>query len=468
MEPVSLTVGAVALVSLLTTCVECFAYVDSAKSCGRDLELLTTKFAIERARLLIWGESVGISSTNATGCTKVESAHVRPLVEQILNCIRMLFDDTNALTTRYGLKPTSNNEPSSSLPLLGPSTSNGAIGLSCLLKTSYIRFKSRIEQNHNRTGTAKKTKWAIRDKQKFVSLVDDIHRLIDGLEALTDSIDVAMKRAVLVRGELSTIEDLEDLRLIEEASAGNNQQWCDAASAVLGASISGSSGQHRISDWMSAVSDAWRSTVAGYEGSEPSWDLPEPSLSPTVIGLTCPYQECSTIRFRNGSEHKHKMSVHRIMPYDGNMRTFSCAVTDCPKKDKIWVRLDNFRQHCLRIHPYEMGDELLINPPGPEGGNLRYLQLDLNSDTLTLAFTLTKIFHPENGNIGIEAIEAMAIAWDKVKPAVSEILGVCVNKALREPIGERRTAISPCLFGLCSETKRKKQMRCQLAGRLTA
>ena len=116
MEPVSISIGAVGLVTLLTTCVECFEYIDAAKSCGRDMELLTTKFAIEKARLLIWGESVGILSTPA-GNTKVESPHVRPIVEQILNCIRMLFEDTNALTARYGLKPV--EDSASSLALTG-------------------------------------------------------------------------------------------------------------------------------------------------------------------------------------------------------------------------------------------------------------------------------------------------------------------------------------------------------------
>ncbi|KAI4221581.1 MAG: hypothetical protein L6R36_006801, partial [Xanthoria steineri] len=102
MEPVSLSIGAVGLMALLKTCVECFEYIDAAKTYGRNLELLTTKFAVEQARLLIWGESVGISSTNPTANNRVETPHVRPVVEQILNCIRMLFEDTNALTVRYG------------------------------------------------------------------------------------------------------------------------------------------------------------------------------------------------------------------------------------------------------------------------------------------------------------------------------------------------------------------------------
>ncbi|KAI4088321.1 MAG: hypothetical protein LQ339_008718 [Xanthoria mediterranea] len=276
MEPVSLSIGAVGLMALLKTCVEYFEYVDAAKTYGRNLELLTTKFAVEQARLLIWGELVGISFTNPTGSNRVETPHVRPIVEQILNCIRMLFEDTNALTVRYGLKCTDNEAPSSALLLAGPFDS---AGLTQRLKASYVRFKSRIESNHKQTSTANKAKWAIRDEKKFTSLVEDIHQLIDGLESVTNSAEIATKRAALIWEELSTVEDHEDLRLIEEATADGNQQWSDAASLALGASVCGASSHDRIGDWMSAVSDGLRSTTVDCAQSAPLWDLPEASTA---------------------------------------------------------------------------------------------------------------------------------------------------------------------------------------------
>ncbi|KAI4280203.1 MAG: hypothetical protein L6R35_005954 [Caloplaca aegaea] len=281
MEPVSISIGAVALISLLTTCVECFEYIDAATTCGRDLELLTTKFAIEKARLLIWGDSVGISSTNTIGNNKVESPYVRPIVEQILNCIRMLFEDTNALTAHYGLEPTHDD----ALAINRPSASAGSPGLRLRLKVSYIQFKSRVERRHNQTSTTKKTKWAIRDKHKFSSLVEEIHQFIDGLEAVTSSVEMVTKRAALVREELSTVEDPEDLRLIAEASVGSNQQWSDAASVALGASVCGTSDCKRIRDWMITASDARMSTVVDCAGSQPSLDLPEASTTRFSIDL---------------------------------------------------------------------------------------------------------------------------------------------------------------------------------------
>ncbi|KAL8643892.1 MAG: hypothetical protein Q9226_008053 [Calogaya cf. arnoldii] len=191
----------------------------------------------------------------------------------------MLFEDTNALAARYGLKQVSSDASSPSSALIGPSGSIQSVDLPLRLKASYIRFKSRIDQKHKQTSTTKKTRWAIRDKQKFMSLVEDIHQFIDGLEAITDSVEMATKRAALVREELSTVEDPEDLRLIVEACAVGNQQWSDAASVALDASACGAFNYHHIEDWMSAISDARASTIVDDATFEPSPELPEASAA---------------------------------------------------------------------------------------------------------------------------------------------------------------------------------------------
>ncbi|KAI4274932.1 MAG: hypothetical protein LQ337_003572 [Flavoplaca oasis] len=375
MEPVSVSIGAVGLVALLTTCVECFEYIDAAKSCGRDLELLTTKFAIEKARLLIWAESVGISSTNTSGNTKVESSHVRPIVEQILNCIRMLFEDTNALTARYGLKPAE------------PSGTTQSIALPLRLKTSYLRFKSRIDQTQKQTSTMKKTKWAIRDKGKFTSFVTDIHQFINGLEAITNSVEMATKRAALIREELSTVEDPEDLKLIAEACEDGNQQWSDAASEALGASVCGESNYERIREWMSANSDVQMSTIVDYAESDPSCDLSEttdfpyrnhddfgfqgnpnigffnsgPILSPPPVHLAnqtpsrlpnlCTSPECYRTFDSFYAFESHLRKDHNIA------KLLRCDVGDCLySNDETWT---DYRMHCILKHPDHDANELV-------------------------------------------------------------------------------------------------------------
>ncbi len=31
-------------------------------------------------------------------------------------------------------------------------------------------------------------------------------------------------------------------------------------------------------------------------------------------------------------------------------KSYMCAVPHCAKKNKVWPRADNFRQHCQRLH----------------------------------------------------------------------------------------------------------------------
>ena len=43
---------------------------------------------------------------------------------------------------------------------------------------------------------------------------------------------------------------------------------------------------------------------------------------------------------------RHKKSLHQV--YTG--KSYMCAAPHCAKKNKIWPRADNFRQHILRLH----------------------------------------------------------------------------------------------------------------------
>ncbi|KAL8786431.1 MAG: hypothetical protein Q9195_008201 [Heterodermia aff. obscurata] len=97
-------------------------------------------------------------------------------------------------------------------------------------------------------------------------------------------------------------------------------------------------------------------------GSSDTSQRPRPSAS-----LTCPYDDCGHIS-KNNSEHnthndtdRHMKSVHKVAPKNGTYRSYRCAAPNCPKKEKIWPRLDNFRQHCHRLHKGEAIDELVSN-----------------------------------------------------------------------------------------------------------
>jgi cytochrome c556 len=53
---------------------------------------------------------------------------------------------------------------------------------------------------------------------------------------------------------------------------------------------------------------------------------------------------------------RHKKSVHRI---NATENSFQCASETCRSKEKIWPRLDNFKQHIHRMHKDEDEGDLI-------------------------------------------------------------------------------------------------------------
>lgn len=53
---------------------------------------------------------------------------------------------------------------------------------------------------------------------------------------------------------------------------------------------------------------------------------------------------------------RHKKSVHRIGLLN---KSYQCASETCKNKEKIWPRLDNFKQHVERMHKDEDEADLI-------------------------------------------------------------------------------------------------------------
>ncbi|KAL8925522.1 MAG: hypothetical protein Q9208_003413 [Pyrenodesmia sp. 3 TL-2023] len=63
----------------------------------------------------------------------------------------------------------------------------------------------------------------------------------------------------------------------------------------------------------------------------------------------------------NNDLDQHKSNVHKIIPKNSSDGSYRCAARNCIKREKIWPRIDNFRQHCLRMHQDEDCEDLVRN-----------------------------------------------------------------------------------------------------------
>lgn len=56
---------------------------------------------------------------------------------------------------------------------------------------------------------------------------------------------------------------------------------------------------------------------------------------------------------------RHQKTRHNMQPAHGKSINYKCFGDSCPKHEKVWPRLDNFKQHLARMHTNE-DTEMLV------------------------------------------------------------------------------------------------------------
>lgn len=228
-EPISLTVGAVALASLFSLCIQCFDLIGVGCNLGLDYELLIVKLSIEKRRLMIWGEAVGILRPDKDRDKLLDEPETRELIDRILSNVQKIFRDADTLQSKYGLEKASDRQP------ISTTTIDGSIICHSLFENSpFTQFQKRVSSFHERAGLITKTRWAIRDNTKFIKLIDNLKDLLDGLYQITISPGASILKGLLIRQEVEVISDLRTLNIIEESCSDKDWKSCaSAASSYL-------------------------------------------------------------------------------------------------------------------------------------------------------------------------------------------------------------------------------------------
>lgn len=251
MEPVSFTVGVVALAGLFSTCVECWEYIESARSYGRVYDLLATRLEVEKIRYLIWGDVVGVLKPSNDGRDEVlDQPRIAPIVEQILNHIISIFSDSETLISKYGIGQAKLGSAEPQEVMLSANQLSR-------YKISYQQFLARVGTAQQRISLFGKTRWAIRDRKKFGILVEELRQLVDSLKDITESPTngVQQRQQNAIAEEIESLPDLSVVRLIKDATAAVHQDWSDAATGILEMSILGSEDKEDILSWIKNTAD---------------------------------------------------------------------------------------------------------------------------------------------------------------------------------------------------------------------
>ena len=211
---VGLALSAVSVAALFTTCIECFDIVIRARDFSYDYQILCADLDLQRLRFCLWGESVGLASRDATvelvPKPGLDDPTIHDPVARALQAIRLLLERTDDARERF--------EDGVSRPRRLR-----------LLRGPFERFRRKQpEPSTSSLGTV--TRWAVHSRETFKEKIDRLKSLIDGIESVTASLGVLEVQRSRMREEINSIEDVEDLRLIEEASIRSQPDISDTAS----------------------------------------------------------------------------------------------------------------------------------------------------------------------------------------------------------------------------------------------
>ena len=273
MEIVGLTVGTLSLAGLFNTCVEAFSYLKAAQSLERDLQILLVKLDIQKARLLSWGNSVGITRALNEGDNSIlEDEQNMQIIKSTLESIHVLLTDSQQLRDRYALCefPQSSNIAALRHVEMVSSTSM------TIFRRSYNRLCNRIVKTNSQVPVPNRIVWAIQDREKFGDLVGHLRDLVDGLVALLPLV-VQNAGNRIVENDIASL-GISNLHLFLDACQGEQtyQAWSDVASEAIYASEHGTGDDRAVEEWMEDQSTGVRTPAALNSPNNLVQSLPRP------------------------------------------------------------------------------------------------------------------------------------------------------------------------------------------------
>jgi hypothetical protein len=323
-EVAGFVLGAVGVLGLFSTCIECFDIVDAGKNYTKELEQLsalvssltglfaliltsTTQLALERLRFCIWGQTVGLGprhdGTYAPYDTILNRPDIRPLVEQTLFNIKSLLDDAGLVIERYKTS--------------GDTSRNAVVqahaGLE-LFRAPFEQIQSRIRKQQKDTPIWKVTRWAIHDAEAYSNTISRLQQFVDGLEKVTSSTHLAQQRARL-QEEIENIPNVGSLELLRDASSkysGSLSGSSLSESRLLTKRVAESILEVQTQRSNSILQDHRSSTVvtSSYTTESSSMDLAIPGAWPRIrskkSSIVTPCRACIgpnlTYEVRSGAE----------------------------------------------------------------------------------------------------------------------------------------------------------------------
>lgn len=209
-EAVGLATGLLSLATLFSTCIDCFDFYKTCEDCGRDLRTSLVQLDLEKTRLLVWAENVGLVQIPVAK-RHAELEKLEPSIRNALQEIKTLLAEANKVQERFGLEQRPEVTVSE-----GQSTDLVSRKPMATFRTNYKRFCAKYENMLIRPRLSLRLRWAVRDHVKFKGLINTLKDIVDRLFSLLRIDRTTQEEAMEV--DILEMIDLSELHLVEEAS----------------------------------------------------------------------------------------------------------------------------------------------------------------------------------------------------------------------------------------------------------
>ena len=282
MEPAGLAIGAIALASLFTECIECLDLIELARSSEKGLKTQVCKLSIIKRQFMVWGESIGLLSPDEGRDNVLDQVQGRREIEDVLQRISILLQDAEKLKTKYGVEVDGTDDKHSDCIEVSKSRRE------FFKQNPLVEFISRLVAHQRKSTILTRTRWAIRDSKKFEGLIKDLDWFVTKLLTIDVSHETHVRQELATREEVESIVDLSTLTIMEQTCRGPSRSWAAAArihSEYLSSAGSVAERNQRIRDWNahleSTGSDSQSMSVDERTRKRQRYEVLSPSLSTT-------------------------------------------------------------------------------------------------------------------------------------------------------------------------------------------
>jgi hypothetical protein len=185
--------GVISLLGLFSTVVDCFEYVQIAKTFERDFTTSQLKLDAARIRLSRWGVALGIYANTTTTIPRPDYEHAEKVLKHLGNLFEQAKNKSEILAPP-GLQTFEASE------LMPPE--------SLVHEGVMAKVHNRIHRS-TKTSGVEKAKWAVYKKKDLDNLVEEIVALVDQLDrVLPMNIESEHRLQALVKSEIEEIQQL--------------------------------------------------------------------------------------------------------------------------------------------------------------------------------------------------------------------------------------------------------------------